>query len=352
MVARPGDRQQVALDGRADRARGGTPIAAVALDEEPVLERLGQPGRAGRRRGPRRRGAAQLTERGAGRSCRPRRRPRPGQLLRVERPPGQRQQPQHPPALARADRQAGDDQLVERAGQRRGRQLAAGGQQLLGHERAAAGSLGDEQQQARRRPFALDPLDQGGQLVAVERRQREPLERARRVGDRVATAATHGSSAATTSGWSVPTIDQPLIARDPGQERDERAGRGVGAVQVLEDEDDRAPLARAGRAARGCPRCVRAWRRSGAPCRMPSTDQPPASSRARSRAAAGRPRRRRAEHAQRARRRAARASAGPMARTIGPYGSSVPAGQRAAAQDGHRLAQGGDPGRSPRRGSG
>ena len=36
---------------------------------------------------------------------------------------------------------------------------------------------------------------------------------------------------------------QPLVARDPGQERDERPGRGVGPVEVLDDEQDRAVLA-------------------------------------------------------------------------------------------------------------
>ncbi len=89
----------------------------------------------------------------------------------AERTVGQRQQAQDPAAFLGADREAGDDQLIERAGQRRARQFAAGGQQLLGDERQAAGPFGDEEQQAGRRPFALDPLDEGGQLVAIERRQ-------------------------------------------------------------------------------------------------------------------------------------------------------------------------------------
>ena len=36
---------------------------------------------------------------------------------------------------------------------------------------------------------------------------------------------------------------QALFARDPGQERDERPGRGIGEMQVLEDEHDRMLLA-------------------------------------------------------------------------------------------------------------
>ena len=173
MVARPGDRQQVARHGAPDR---GVPErdGVAGLDQEPVRQRLAaarpQVGvehaialaRSGHRAW---RGAGRVDlERG-------------GDRRQLGRPPSGRSasdnQAQDPAAFLGADREAGDDQLVERAGQRGARQLAAGGEQLLGDERQAAGPFGDEEQQAGRRPFALDPLDQRGQLVAIERRQRQ-----------------------------------------------------------------------------------------------------------------------------------------------------------------------------------
>ena len=152
------------------------------------------------------------------------------------------EQAQDAPALLGADRQPGDDELVERAGQRGARQFAAGGEELLGDERQAAGPFGDEEQQAGRRAFALDPLDQRGQLVAVERRQRQALGRARAGGDR-AEVRRPRVVAADDVGLVRADDRQALFARDAGQERDERPGRGIGQMEVLEDEDDRMLLA-------------------------------------------------------------------------------------------------------------
>ena len=80
-----------------------------------------------------------------------------GQLVRPERPVGKRQQAQDPAALraSGSPRRAMTSSSNEPR-QRGARQLAAGGQQLLGDERKAAGSFGDEEEQAGRRPFALD----------------------------------------------------------------------------------------------------------------------------------------------------------------------------------------------------
>ncbi len=83
-----------------------------------------------------------------------------------------------------------------------------------------------------------------------------------------ATRWSMGRPAGTMSGWSDDDEREPLRRGDPGEERHQRARRGIGAMQVLEDEDDRAAVRRAARASRGRPRGARAWRRSGAPsCR-------------------------------------------------------------------------------------
>ena len=114
--------------------------------------------------------------------------------------------------------ESGDDQLVERAGQRGARQFAAGGEELLGDERQAAGPFGDEEQQAGRRPFALDPLDQGRQLVAIERRQGQAFWRTRTGRDR---PQVHRPRVVASDDVGLVGADdrESLLARDPSQER-------------------------------------------------------------------------------------------------------------------------------------
>ena len=240
--------------------------------------------------------------------------------------PGRGEEAQDPAALERADAEAADDQLVERAGQRRGRQLAAGGQQLLGHERAAAGSLGDEQQQAGRGALALDALDERGQLVAVEERQRRaaPAAEARRRSTRPA------RDPRVVAGDDVRLVRdderQPLVGR--------RSGRGRSPAHASRHPRDAGPRGRARRAAaRQAGRACRGRPRASAPggararpsCRVDGS-RPPAVEprrelgRMRTTSAAAGPRTASSSSSERA------SSAGPTARTTGPYGSSVPAG--------------------------
>ena len=55
-------------------------------------------------------------------------------------------------------------------------------------------------------------------------------------------STAHGSSRRIGIAWYVPDDRQPLGTGDPGEEGDEGPGPRVGAVQVLDDEQDRPPL--------------------------------------------------------------------------------------------------------------
>ena len=164
------------------------------------------------------------------------------EVLRIERPAGRCEEAQDATAFERADGEPAHHELVERAGQRRRRQLPAGGQQLLGHEGAAAGALRDQEQEARRRPLAFDALDERGEFVAVEERQREPLHRSGGRGDRRERA---GPRVVARDDVRLVRDDerQPLVRGDPGEKGHQRPGGGIRPMQVLEDEHDRLPLA-------------------------------------------------------------------------------------------------------------
>ena len=213
----------------------------AGFDDEAVGERLGPAGpqvgieRAGtgsRAADRARRGSAGVDLEGGGHGR---------QLVRRQRPLGQRDEPQDAPAFLRPDREPGDDEVVERPGQRCAGELPPGGEQLLGHERRAARSFGHQQEQAGRRPLALDPLDQGGQLVPIERRDDEPPWWLRPGHDRIEIRRPRVVPGDDV-GLRGPDDDQALIAGDPGQERDDRPCRGVREMQVLDHEDDRVPL--------------------------------------------------------------------------------------------------------------
>ena len=128
------------------------------------------------------------------------------QPVAVDRAAGKGEDPRDAPAFRGPGRHPRDDKLVERAGQRRIGELPAGRQQLLGDQRQPSRPFGDQQKQARRRALALDPLDQCGQLVAVER-QRGRSDRAGAGPDSIAARSVQpGSSRPPTSGWNVPTM--------------------------------------------------------------------------------------------------------------------------------------------------
>ena len=234
VIAGPGHRQQVALDRPSDRfvADGDRP---VALHREPEFEGFGTTGQqVGAHDAVAMTRTAGGPWRGPGRFGLERRR-RARDLGRAERPSGTGDQAQDPPALERTRGEPGHHEVLERAGQRCVGQLVTGGQQLLGDERHAARTFGDQEEEAGRGALAFDPFDQGGELVAIEWREGPLLGRARRgrqrrdVGRPRIVAVHHVRLVADDD-------RQPLRPRDARKERDERAGRGVGAVQVLEDQ--------------------------------------------------------------------------------------------------------------------
>ena len=237
----PGHRQQVTGDGAPDRLVAKRDLPA-RIDEKTVLDRLGQTRSqigiedaisvAWPRHGTWRRSAGPGIER--------RRHGR--QLVGAHRSLGQGHQAQDPTALLGSDRQASSHEPIEGAGQRRRRELASGRQQLLRDERQATRALRDEKQQAGRRAFTLDALDERREVIAIERPQRHSFRCTRACGH-LALIGDPGIPTGDGIGLMRADDGQSLVVGDPGEERDKRTGRGIGAVQVLQHEHDRGSLA-------------------------------------------------------------------------------------------------------------
>ena len=238
-----GRREQVALDGPTDRLVTERDAVPSRSTTNPCSTASARPaGRSASRTPSPRRGRSTIAAAGpsvsvsyasaTSASC-----------WAVERQAGRRHQPQDAAALRRPGRQPGDDQLLERAAQRGARQFAARRQQFLGDQRQATRPLHDQQQQARRGAFAFDPLDQGapGRRGRAAAASAAPADAARPRWP--ARSLDHGSSRGTMSGWSVAMIARRWSRAIRERKRDERPGRGIGAVEVLEDERDRPSLA-------------------------------------------------------------------------------------------------------------
>ena len=166
-----------------------------------------------------------------------------GQLVAVERPAGEGEQPQDPPALGPVPGQAGDHDVGERAGQGRVRQLAPGREQLLGDERQAARA--DRRRGRGPTRSAARPRSPG---------RARPARPARTAGSRSGPGrgpppppSRRGSGSADGRGSARPAASVPIrqtrCARRIRLMNDTKARRaGVGVVEVLEDEQDRLPL--------------------------------------------------------------------------------------------------------------
>ncbi len=250
----PGDQGVAHADDRVGRQAGHRGIAgglvAVRSFElgEPVFESIGQAMAEVRLED-----AAAAPRGRAGAGSRPVRLSLEGQrggrqLFQGQRLAGRGEQAQHAAAFGRATGQASDDQLVERAGQRRAGQLTPGGQQLLGHQGIAPRALRYQEQDRGRGALAFDPLDQPGELVPAQGLEQQALRRARRVGHR-AERFVEGMAASQLVGLVGGHDAQPPRPRDPGQEGRQRPGSGVGIVEVLEDQEDGPALAETGQEA-------------------------------------------------------------------------------------------------------
>ena len=178
-----------------------------------------------------------------------------------QRPTGRGQQAQHAPGLGRADGHPGEDQVLERGRQRDRRQLAPGGQELLGHERAATRPFDDDDQHAGRRRLPLDRLDEAGQVVPAERRQGQAIRLARGA---LEGPQVDGPRVVAADGIGLVGADdgQALGAGDPGEERRRACGS-----RRRRDGGPRSPAGSgaAPRAARGRPGSPRADAPDGAP---------------------------------------------------------------------------------------
>ena len=121
-------------------------------------------------------------------------------------------------------------------------QLAPGCEQLLGDERDATAPFRHEDERRAGGPLPLDPFDEVGQLTASERFDPESLGGPPRIG--------HGDDVAGErmgTGQLVRLVRRdeadPVGSLDLGEERGERPRAGVGVVDVLEDQHHRLPFA-------------------------------------------------------------------------------------------------------------
>ena len=183
MVTGPGQGQEILGDRPSDRFMTERDLP-IDLDHEAVLDGFLQTGpqvgiddpvAVTRPADRTRRGAIGpgLESGGHGRQC-----------LAGERPLGEGEQPGDAPALGRPDGHPGDHEFVERAGQRGAGEFSSGGQQLLCDERQTVRPLRDEEQQTGRGALALDALDEGRQLIAIQRRETQTVRWTRAGDDR------------------------------------------------------------------------------------------------------------------------------------------------------------------------
>ncbi len=232
-------RQQVADHGPRDHLVPDPHPTLGAGAHEPVLERLVEA-----------RGQVGVHQRPAtpGQRCRARgesglrpgleRRGGEGQLGAVHRALGGCHEPQHPPALGRSPLEPGRDEVRQRPGQGGVANLTPRGDQLLDHHGRATRALRDEDDDRGRRSLTLDALDHPRDLpprhgleLDVDRRAEPALDDREVLAQRV------------LPGHAIRLVRdderQPLVPRDPGDERGECPCCGVRDVEVLEHDHER-----------------------------------------------------------------------------------------------------------------
>ena len=170
---------------------------------------------------------------------------RVGQLIAVDGPAREREQPEDPAALRSAPRDAGDDEVVERIAEACVRDLPACREQLLRDERQPARPVCDEDQGGAHRRLAFDRLDQGGKLPSFERREVD-LDRPRDLAcGRLGEGGVQRVVTDQLVGCPCPDETDTVMAPDATQEGDEGAGSGIGVVEVAERNEDRLALRQA-----------------------------------------------------------------------------------------------------------
>ena len=149
-----------------------------------------------------------------------------------DRPVGDRDQPQQPLGIGTEPLQPGEQNLRQPGRQLRA--LGAGGQQFLGEERIALGSLDHLGDDRRRQRSLGQGLDERLRIGRAERWQLDPLDAL--CPDQLGQRRPQRMAAVEVL-FAVAGQDQQLLRPQPGdQEGQQVPSRAVGPVQVLQDE--------------------------------------------------------------------------------------------------------------------
>ena len=161
-----------------------------------------------------------------------------GEDLLVHAAPGHRGDPEHVLGALRGGRDACGQRRPNGRRQRPdGDPAAAGHQQLLDEEGVAVGAALDPVDEIRGRVRAVDRRDEAGRLLAVEPLEVDPLERPG-PGD-LGKPRQQRVAAVDLVGPVGQAQHDPVGGEVRDEERDRVAGRGVGPVEVLDDEQQR-----------------------------------------------------------------------------------------------------------------
>ena len=107
--------------------------------------------------------------------------------------------------------------------------------ELLDEQRVAIGCVGDRRHQPGRGAAVGDQFHQTGDLVSGEATERDPVE----LGDAPEVADRAGVRGGLVGRADGADHDQLVERPGAGEERQQREGRGVGPVEVLEHQDGR-----------------------------------------------------------------------------------------------------------------
>ena len=260
------------------------------------------------------------------------------QLVAVDRPAGEREQPEDAPALRPVAGEAGDHEVgrTSRSGWRR---TARAGPRAAPRRRAAGRATGRRRGRART-PVGRSPSIAWTSSASSDRSNGAIAIRAARDLAAVVSARVRAERMVAGQLVGLPRPDEAHAVgpADPAQERDERAGAGIRVVEVLEDEEHGLPLGQpADDAEEPLEHAALASLERGRSSAVPEGAR--VASRPRPRGTAGRRPRRPARRGRTSSASSMSRKTGRRARTIGPYGSSAPGPVGSAADHGERLVR-------------